>query len=645
MPPRPARRVAPCAIAARLVPASRAVASPARRRRARPRPHASRQRARAPHARRARRRRRSAAGVSLRRSSSPDRIAHRASNTFARESRRGRRRACPCASATALPSRRSTRTSSRLHFRGNRCRPFGIRAAAPSVASRRRSCVRGRAAALVCRGQRPPSRAAGGARDLAPARSAALRPLVGGRAPTRPGLGRARRAAAADPRDRRGRVAGAARRAGGVGGAGRRPRRGAGATRSAPTRPPRRARTCRAELERGLRVDAQRRRRRPRLAARPDGPAVGAASAGSARPPTSGPRADDRRTRGQASIEVLGLLPLVAVVALVAFTVVASHTAGEQAGEAAEAGALVLLQGGGRPAHGRRASRAPRGRPAAAPRSPSPAAASTSASARASPSRSRASPTASPAKPTPTPARSRMTALARALGWFIAPPPRRRRASALRARPAPRVAARRRPSHARAAPRRRCRLRRRPRRPPVACRAAALGADAPVVAPRVRVAPPRGPRRASPRRARSPRRTRPRRAERVARHRRRRARAASWRAALGRRARPSSRRESPLSDAPLAVTSAAVLGRPREVEPVAAALALALRRETRAKAATVVVVGAVPRDRSRRERGTRRRGGSPRGSRRRPRAARARAARVGAARSAATRSSRRPRGG
>lgn len=53
--------------------------------------------------------------------------------------------------------------------------------------------------------------------------------------------------------------------------------------------------------------------------------------------------------RGQASIEVLGLLPLVAVIALAAFTMIASHTAGEQAGEAAEAGALVLLQGGGDP--------------------------------------------------------------------------------------------------------------------------------------------------------------------------------------------------------------------------------------------------------------------------------------------------------
>jgi hypothetical protein len=51
-------------------------------------------------------------------------------------------------------------------------------------------------------------------------------------------------------------------------------------------------------------------------------------------------------SRGQASIELLGLLPLVGLIALVVMTVLASHTAGEQAGEAAEAGALVLLQGG-----------------------------------------------------------------------------------------------------------------------------------------------------------------------------------------------------------------------------------------------------------------------------------------------------------
>lgn len=49
--------------------------------------------------------------------------------------------------------------------------------------------------------------------------------------------------------------------------------------------------------------------------------------------------------RGQASIEILGLLPLIALVALVSMTVVASFTAHEQAGEAAAAGALALLQG------------------------------------------------------------------------------------------------------------------------------------------------------------------------------------------------------------------------------------------------------------------------------------------------------------
>jgi hypothetical protein len=54
-------------------------------------------------------------------------------------------------------------------------------------------------------------------------------------------------------------------------------------------------------------------------------------------------------SRGQASIEVLGLLPLVGLIALVALTMIASHTAGEQAGEAAEAGALVFLQGGADP--------------------------------------------------------------------------------------------------------------------------------------------------------------------------------------------------------------------------------------------------------------------------------------------------------
>jgi uncharacterized protein (UPF0333 family) len=50
--------------------------------------------------------------------------------------------------------------------------------------------------------------------------------------------------------------------------------------------------------------------------------------------------------RGQASVEVLALLPLVASVALIAMTFMASHSASEQAGEAAEAGALAVLQSG-----------------------------------------------------------------------------------------------------------------------------------------------------------------------------------------------------------------------------------------------------------------------------------------------------------
>ena len=57
-------------------------------------------------------------------------------------------------------------------------------------------------------------------------------------------------------------------------------------------------------------------------------------------------RPDRSGERGQATIEVLGLLPLIAVVALTAMTFIASYTAHEQAGEAAAAGALALLQGG-----------------------------------------------------------------------------------------------------------------------------------------------------------------------------------------------------------------------------------------------------------------------------------------------------------
>jgi hypothetical protein len=51
-----------------------------------------------------------------------------------------------------------------------------------------------------------------------------------------------------------------------------------------------------------------------------------------------------RSSEGQATVELAGLLPLVAAVAVAAFTVLAAHTAHEQAGQAAEAGAIALLQ-------------------------------------------------------------------------------------------------------------------------------------------------------------------------------------------------------------------------------------------------------------------------------------------------------------
>jgi hypothetical protein len=49
---------------------------------------------------------------------------------------------------------------------------------------------------------------------------------------------------------------------------------------------------------------------------------------------------------GQASVELVALLPLLLVVALVVLCVVAAHGADEQAGMAAEAAALALIQGG-----------------------------------------------------------------------------------------------------------------------------------------------------------------------------------------------------------------------------------------------------------------------------------------------------------
>ena len=49
---------------------------------------------------------------------------------------------------------------------------------------------------------------------------------------------------------------------------------------------------------------------------------------------------------GQATVEVVALLPLLLVVALAATTLLAGHAAREQAGLAAQAGAMAVLQGG-----------------------------------------------------------------------------------------------------------------------------------------------------------------------------------------------------------------------------------------------------------------------------------------------------------
>ena len=48
--------------------------------------------------------------------------------------------------------------------------------------------------------------------------------------------------------------------------------------------------------------------------------------------------------RGQATVELTALLPLLAVVALSAYAVLAARTAGEQAGAAAGAAAIALIQ-------------------------------------------------------------------------------------------------------------------------------------------------------------------------------------------------------------------------------------------------------------------------------------------------------------
>jgi hypothetical protein len=53
-----------------------------------------------------------------------------------------------------------------------------------------------------------------------------------------------------------------------------------------------------------------------------------------------------RAGSGQATIELVALLPLLLAVGLSAAALVAGHSAGEQAGIAAQAGAMAVLRGG-----------------------------------------------------------------------------------------------------------------------------------------------------------------------------------------------------------------------------------------------------------------------------------------------------------
>jgi hypothetical protein len=58
---------------------------------------------------------------------------------------------------------------------------------------------------------------------------------------------------------------------------------------------------------------------------------------------------------GQATVELVALLPLLLIAALAGAAVIGAHTAGEQAGQAAQAGAMALLRGSDPRAAARRA--------------------------------------------------------------------------------------------------------------------------------------------------------------------------------------------------------------------------------------------------------------------------------------------------
>ena len=53
-----------------------------------------------------------------------------------------------------------------------------------------------------------------------------------------------------------------------------------------------------------------------------------------------------RGEEGQATVELIALLPLLLIAGFAGAVVLAAHATGEQAGQAAEAGAVALLQGG-----------------------------------------------------------------------------------------------------------------------------------------------------------------------------------------------------------------------------------------------------------------------------------------------------------
>jgi hypothetical protein len=64
-----------------------------------------------------------------------------------------------------------------------------------------------------------------------------------------------------------------------------------------------------------------------------------------ARPVSVIGRVDARSARGQSTVEVVGLLPLLLAVGLAVFSLLGAGRAEEAAGSAAEAGAVALLQG------------------------------------------------------------------------------------------------------------------------------------------------------------------------------------------------------------------------------------------------------------------------------------------------------------